>query len=130
MKIKRNNFIFSMLEYISDFKLLHLHLKVQQPGKFCCNDGFCLESKYVCDKLPHCEDGEDEAWDICGKVSMNDDYKDDQAPVGFELVNHELVETKTVVNISVAIFDLVNIDIDNAFFKVNFRKVLNNIRFK
>ena len=100
---------------------MHLHLKVQQPGKFCCNDGFCLESKYVCDKLPHCEDGEDEAWDICGKVSKNDGYRDDQAPVEFGLVNHELVETKTVVNISVAIFDLVNIDIDNAFFKVNFR---------
>ena len=104
-------------------------MKVEQPGKFCCNDGFCLESKYVCDKLPHCEDGEDEARDICAKVSINGDtYEVDQAPVEFELVNHELVESKTVVNITVAILDLVNIDIDNAFFKVNFRKTILSSR--
>ena len=108
----------------SDFKNLHLHLKVEKPGKFCCNDGVCIDSKYVCDQVPHCGDGEDEAGDLCVQISMDHNkYKVDQAPIGFEIVDNILSKSKTVVNISVDVYDLVNIDVSNAFFKVIFRNL-------
>ena len=39
---------------------LNLHLKVIRPGNFCCYDGDCIDSKNVCDSIPHCHENEDE----------------------------------------------------------------------
>ena len=34
---------------------LKLHLDVEQPGHFCCDDGLCVESEKVCDGVADCE---------------------------------------------------------------------------
>ena len=43
-----------------DYRLLRLHLDVPEPGYFCCDDGYCDRSQYVCDDFPNCENAEDE----------------------------------------------------------------------
>ena len=101
---------------------MHLHVKVEKPGDFCCNDGVCIDAKYVCDNIPHCEDGEDEDVEICFLISIPDSYKSNHAPIGFEQINGSLQKTKTKVDISVTVLDLVNIDISDASFKIIFRK--------
>ena len=101
---------------------MNLHVKVEKPGDFCCNDGVCIDAKFVCDNIPHCEDGEDEDVEICDLISIPDSYKANHAPIGFEQINGSLVKTKTKVDISVTVLDLVNIDISDASFKIIFRK--------
>ena len=34
---------------------LKLHLDVEQPGHFCCDDGLCVESEKVCDGIADCQ---------------------------------------------------------------------------
>ena len=42
------------------FRSLNLHLEVEQPGHFCCDDGTCIQSNLVCNYFPDCTDGGDE----------------------------------------------------------------------
>ena len=44
---------------------LNLHLQVDRPGKYCCGDGVCLDSKIVCDGNRNCDDGSDENTGCC-----------------------------------------------------------------
>ena len=39
---------------------LNLHYQVKRPGHFCCDNGICINSNFVCDGNINCEDGEDE----------------------------------------------------------------------
>ena len=34
---------------------LKLHLDVEQPSHFCCDDGLCVESEKVCDGIADCQ---------------------------------------------------------------------------
>ena len=43
-----------------NFRTLNLHIDVQQPGQFCCDDGTCIDSELVCDNNPDCLAKEDE----------------------------------------------------------------------
>ena len=51
---------------------LNLHLQVDRPGKYCCGDGVCLDSKIVCDGNRNCEDGSDE--NKCALIQTNPLY--------------------------------------------------------
>ena len=39
-----------------NYRSMNLHLEVEQPGTFCCNDGSCLPSIEVCNGSPVCKD--------------------------------------------------------------------------
>ena len=39
---------------------LNLHLEVEQPGHFCCDDGTCVPSQLVCNHFSDCQDATDE----------------------------------------------------------------------
>ena len=39
---------------------LNLHYQVKRPGHFCCDNGVCINSDFVCDGNINCEEGEDE----------------------------------------------------------------------
>ena len=43
-----------------NYRTLIFHKYVEQPGHYCCNDGTCFTSEYVCDGANHCDGGEDE----------------------------------------------------------------------
>ena len=43
-----------------DYRTLTFHKYVEQFGHYCCNDGTCLTSEFVCDGAQHCDGGEDE----------------------------------------------------------------------
>ena len=43
------------------YRKLNFHLKVEQPGMFCCNDGMCIDSELVCDGFTDCSLQEDES---------------------------------------------------------------------
>ena len=43
-----------------DWRSLNLHLDVEKPGKFCCDDGACVLSELVCNNFADCEDESDE----------------------------------------------------------------------
>ena len=43
-----------------EFRSLNLHLEVEQPGDFCCDDGTCVDSQTVCNDFSDCDDGTDE----------------------------------------------------------------------
>ena len=44
----------------NETRRLNLHYQVKRPGHFCCDDGICINSNFVCDGNINCEDGEDE----------------------------------------------------------------------
>ena len=42
------------------YRTLNFHKYVKQPGNFCCNDGTCFTSEFVCDGTYQCDSQEDE----------------------------------------------------------------------
>ena len=42
------------------WRQMNLQQKSKQPGRFCCRDGLCIDSKYRCDDSPNCGDYSDE----------------------------------------------------------------------
>ena len=49
----------------SEYRKLNLHLNVGNSGKFCCDDGSCIDFEYACDMSRHC----------LGRVSIYDSKK-------------------------------------------------------
>ena len=43
-----------------EWRSLNLHIKVEQPGQFCCNNGNCYSSDWKCDGDKDCDDESDE----------------------------------------------------------------------
>ena len=60
------------------WRQLNLHLKVDRPGKFCCDDGACIDSSLACDGDYHCDDDSDEK--NCKLVNPNQGYRKDVPP--------------------------------------------------
>ena len=65
-------------DFEQPWRQLNLHLKVQRPGKFCCDDGACIESSLACDGNYHCDDDSDE--NNCKLVNPNKGYRKDLPP--------------------------------------------------
>ena len=75
------------------FRTLHFHKYVQQPGNFCCNDGLCFTSEFVCDGTFHCDSGEDE--DNCALLKLPKYYNKYDPPKEV-LVNITIVDIMTI----------------------------------
>ena len=85
------------------FRMLNLHLAVEQPGHFCCTSGVCIDSELRCDNVEHCKDGSDE--EHCDMVRIPPTgYRPDNPPV--TQVKFPYIDVET----SVTVFDIININ--------------------
>ena len=53
LPLGRNTWNFSLQN--CEGNILKLHLDVDQPGNFCCDDGLCIDSQKVCDGTADCQ---------------------------------------------------------------------------
>ena len=62
---------------------LNLQQAVKQPGRFCCEDGLCIDSEFKCDGNNHCLDSSDEK--ICQTVQVPQTYNIEIPPLRREI---------------------------------------------
>ena len=100
------------------WRKLILHLEVEQPGKFCCDDGACIDSELVCDANQHCDDNTDE--ENCSLIQLNANYNSKRAPSLRIKKMREIEFTEATVTFSIYIYDLMEINQDDATFTILF----------
>ena len=90
------------------FRSLILHLAVDQPGSFCCDDGLCIDSELVCDGREHCDDSSDEK--DCRNIIFETNYYPSLAPT--RKIQRGLNITFEDVNlkVNIKIVEILNID--------------------
>ena len=89
------------------YRTLNFHKYVEQPGNFCCNDGTCFTSEFVCDGIPQCNSEEDENEANCEFIDIPKYYE-------------KYVPRKEVF-INLSIVDIMTIDQDQSSFDVFFQ---------
>ena len=87
-----------------EYRTLNLLQDAEQPGNFCCYDGTCFSSEFVCDGTLHCESGEDE--DFCEMIKVPKYYNKYDPP------------KQVYVNISIV--DILTINEDDSSFDLHF----------
>ena len=95
-----------------EYRRLLLHLQVEQPGKFCCEDGNCIDSELVCDQNQHCNDNTDE--NNCNLVETNKFYNKRTAPSERIKKWRDISFTKSKVVLNIFIYYVMEIDQDEA----------------
>ena len=100
----------------SDLRTLHLHLDVEMPGHFCCEDGTCLGSDLVCDGSPDCRGEEDEA--DCRQVLVPDYYDRTRAPARISLVDDKRVVHPSYIKVNITILDVLEVNEVESHFEI------------
>ena len=90
----------------AQFRTLHLHLEVEQPGTFCCFDGSCIKSDFVCDGFSDCQDEEDEK--DCKDVILPKYYDSNKAPGQVIFNEGEKMFSPVPMKVTVHIFDIIS----------------------
>ena len=99
---------------------LNFHLAVEQPGYFCCDDGFCLSSELVCDDIPNCRDKSDER--NCDMVKMPDyNYEKIRPPSQIIKVDKKEVFSFIDVFATLTILDVLEINDADSFIDIFFK---------
>ena len=94
-------------------RALKLHLDVDQPGKFVCDDGFVISSELVCEDIKQCPNGEDE---LNCSLMRPPDHEPDSPSYEVQHVDDEWKKVKTPVHASVIVYDIYTIkELDNLF---------------
>ena len=113
------------------FRSLNFHLKVKQPGMFCCDDGVCFHSELVCDGMFQCEGKEDEAGCEISQV-INPMYNAKSPPrIGSTKVEKSFSKLDLIV--ITKILDVAEIDEDRSYIFVNLNQRIkwrdHNLKF-
>ena len=90
----------------SERRALRLHLDVDQPGNFICDDGSFISSEHVCDDIKQCPKGEDERQctmmkhpDIATDIPSYEVEKDEDDWDVIPTPIHASVKIKKILNI-------------------------------
>ena len=116
---------------------MNLHKYHELPGKFCCNDGICIDSELgqfmwviithfqflllplVCDYTQHCDENEDET--NCNLFEIEQkSYNKDKTPSVSVFKDGEVTLLKTQVNASIRVSSVLDVDQVDASFTVLF----------
>ena len=97
-------------------RTLFLHLAVDQPGHFCCNNGACFESSLVCDGSSDCEEHEDE--ENCQDVIVPQTYDTTRPSLDFSKVNGKKVYKESNISVEVTILDVLEVNVKDSLFEV------------
>ena len=95
------------------FRTMNLHLDVPQPGAFCCEDGMCIPSEFVCDNIPQCNNKEDEK----GCQMILSDTKSDMPPITVQSLDKY---KNTEVQASFTVMDVLDVNEQESMFDIYF----------
>ena len=104
----------------SGSRTMLLHLYTEQPGHFCCDNGYCMDSRLRCDFKQHCLDNSDEK--NCQLISVSPGYSLVRPPQPGTRVSQQdtSAESLTEVRADLTILDILDIDDTDSVFKVFF----------
>ena len=101
------------------WRSLSLHLDVEQPGMFCCDDGACIPSSLVCDDFYDCEDRSDET--NCTIMTFQEEpFNKNKPPVLFK----DGKKNPLPVNASIRIYKVFDINESESSFDIFFKLML------
>ena len=111
------------------FRSLSLHRSLDQPGWFCCDDGHCLESRFVCNNLPDCSGQEDER--NCSFLAFDKfGYDPNRPPIGYRNGKMKL----TTLQATFTVVNILDIDEGDSTFELHFQLKVQwfdkNVRFE
>ena len=97
------------------WRSLNLHMDVKKPENFCCHDGTCISSEFVCNNFADCEDKTDEHQ--CNFLHFRE-YGNitDRPPTEFEFGKKKLL----AVNVSFIVLKLFEINDVEGTFDIHF----------
>ena len=109
----------------SGSRTMLLHLYAEQPGHFCCDDGFCMDSKLRCDFKQHCLDNSDE--ENCQLITLSPGYRQDRPPQPGTRVSQQdsSADSLSEIRAELTILDILDIDDTSSVFKVFFTMELH-----
>ena len=118
----------SLIDPGQEFRSLNLHVNVAQPGWFCCDDGHCLHSRFVCNNLPDCSGQEDER--NCSFLAFDNlEYDRNRPPIGYS--NGEI--KLTTLQATFTVVKILDIDEIDSSFELHFQLEVQwfdkNVRF-
>ena len=93
---------------------LSLHLDLEQPGHFCCDDGSCIDSELVYDEFLDCPDSSDE--ENITFILLPDTYSKLWPPVNFVKGHKELFD----IYMKFTVVDIFDINEEEAYFDISF----------
>ena len=98
---------------------LNLHLDVEKPGMFCCDDGTCITSSLVCNDFYDCEDRSDET--NCTIMTLQEHhFNKNKPPVHFKDGKKDPLPVKA----SIKIYKVFDINESESSFDIFFKLLL------
>ena len=101
---------------VGNYRHMKMHLDVDEPGNFCCNDGSCIKSEFVCDEIHHCKTFEDE--EGCELILNPLDKSTDIPPIRVHETNGSIIRAPVLA--SVKIYKLFSVDQSAGIFEILF----------
>ena len=103
-------------------------MNVAQPGWFCCDDGHCLDSRFVCNNLPDCSGQEDER--NCSFLAFDNlEYDRNRPPIDYR--NGEI--KLTTLQATFTVRRILDINEGDSSFELQFQLMVQwfdkNLRF-
>ena len=91
-------------------------MRLAQPGHFCCDDGHCVDSRFVCNNLPDCTGQEDER--NCSFLSFDNlEYDRNRPPIDYR--NGEI--KLTTLQATFTVMNILDINEGDSTFELHFR---------
>ena len=112
-----------------NYRALNLHLDVEQPGNFCCDDGTCISSELVCDNVAHCSNNQDET--DCHILRIPEYYDTSLPPFDVRKAENGETELKYAeVSVAFTVLDILDVNEQNSEFEIYFMIQLSWNDFK